>query len=381
MNSASRWFFFAAGGGSALVLLLVGSSVRAQSYTLSVLDDAMIVYSGDAEDNFGGRDEFILGIDGGSARNALLRFDVTAAAAEISNPAIAVVEATLILNPRDQRANLQGAGSAQIGVFGLVPENAGWREGTRVGSASGISGQFGSVSSRFLSTPSSMSTAAHPGLTLPDPKVDTDGTYWHSLGGGPTGTPLTLANFDVATDTTNVVLGQADTADLDIVSDADWRIVLDPIAFEPFLTQWLETPDMEDPRGGTQAANAGLVLTRISGASQRWFFEANEGGRPNQVARLELLFGPRPVPGDVDGDGLTNSADFEIIRQNFWQTFEDRTEGDLVNNDFVDFADYAQWKQAPKDADPLGAASQAVPEPSTLMLLAGALLFGIRRRV
>ena len=84
-----------------------------------------------------------------------------------------------------------------------------------------------------------------------------------------------------------------------------------------------------------------------------------------------------------EGAVVVARADLESAlnapRENFWQPFEDRADGDLVNNDFVDFADYAQWKQAAKDPDPL-AASQAIPEPSTLMLLAGALLLGVWRR-
>jgi len=103
-----------------------------------------------------------------------------------------------------------------------------------------------------------------------------------------------------------------------------------------------------------------------------------EGGL-NGIDAPTALLGDATA-GDVNGDGLVNSEDFEIIRQNFWQSVSDRTDGDLTSNGFVSFFDYAQWKQAPKDPDPL-VASQAVPEPSSLILLASAALLGCRRRI
>lgn len=78
------------------------------------------------------------------------------------------------------------------------------------------------------------------------------------------------------------------------------------------------------------------------------------------------------VPGDVNGDTLVNSVDFDKIRQNFFTAQTERTEGDLVNDDFVDFSDYAQWKQvSPKDPDPAGAfaSGASVPEPSALLMV------------
>ncbi|TWT75689.1 hypothetical protein Pla123a_31990 [Posidoniimonas polymericola] len=81
--------------------------------------------------------------------------------------------------------------------------------------------------------------------------------------------------------------------------------------------------------------------------------------------------------GDVTGDGLVNGADFAVIDANFGQSKVFRIEGDLVNNNFVDLADYMQWKLAPKDAEALGFSTQA-PEPGAAMLLlaAGLLVAG-----
>ena len=90
-------------------------------------------------------------------------------------------------------------------------------------------------------------------------------------------------------------------------------------------------------------------------------------------------FGPPPVLGDVDGNGIVNFADFEPIRANFRKTVAARIDGDLVRNGIVDFADFHQWKSAFVGAGgslanvDLGFLG-AVPEPSAalLMLLAGA---------
>lgn len=90
------------------------------------------------------------------------------------------------------------------------------------------------------------------------------------------------------------------------------------------------------------------------------------------------------VLGDVNGGGEVNSVDFEIIRNNFLKELDDRSDGDLVDNGIVDFADYAQWKQVtPKDPDPSGAiASVGVPEPSSILIVAaGVLGLGILRRI
>ena len=80
------------------------------------------------------------------------------------------------------------------------------------------------------------------------------------------------------------------------------------------------------------------------------------------------------TPGDVTGDEMVTSADFSVIQQNFGQNLGLRTEGDLVNNNFIDLDDYLQWKLAPKDPESLVASGQSVPEPSTLILLSSAAL-------
>jgi hypothetical protein len=73
-----------------------------------------------------------------------------------------------------------------------------------------------------------------------------------------------------------------------------------------------------------------------------------------------------PGPGDVNEDGATNIADFNIIKANFFKnTGALRTEGDLTADGRVDLQDYRIWRNiVPASvAEGLG-----VPEPSSLTL-------------
>ena len=63
---------------------------------------------------------------------------------------------------------------------------------------------------------------------------------------------------------------------------------------------------------------------------------------------FEQEIGPPPVFGDVDGDGIGGEFpdDFDPIRANFRKNVSARTDGDLVQNGIVDFADFDEWKTA-----------------------------------
>lgn len=93
------------------------------------------------------------------------------------------------------------------------------------------------------------------------------------------------------------------------------------------------------------------------------------------------------LAGDTDGDGIAGEYpdDLVPIRDNFQTAKVDRTSGDLVNDDFIDFLDYRQWKTA----FTAGGGSLAnvdlgfltVPEPATCLLgLVGCGALSRRRR-
>jgi hypothetical protein len=83
--------------------------------------------------------------------------------------------------------------------------------------------------------------------------------------------------------------------------------------------------------------------------------------------RLEST-GSALTPGDVNGDGQVNVADFIIISDNFFNTGANRAQGDLDGNTIVDFADFHLWKGL---AGPAGVGvSLGLPEPTTWLLAA-----------
>jgi hypothetical protein len=97
--------------------------------------------------------------------------------------------------------------------------------------------------------------------------------------------------------------------------------------------------------------------------------------------------GPPLVPGDTDGNGTVNFADFGPIQTNFRKSVTSRAQGDLVPNGTVDFADFREWKGAflgmggSLEGLDLGLIA-SVPEPTTGLLLsiAAAVLAGCRQR-
>jgi hypothetical protein len=99
--------------------------------------------------------------------------------------------------------------------------------------------------------------------------------------------------------------------------------------------------------------------------------------------------GPVPLmPGDTDNDGIGGEFpdDFEPIRANFRKSIVARNQGDLVDNDFIDFADFREWKSVflggGGSLAGLDLGFLSIPEPSTigpvLVVLAG--MISCRRR-
>ncbi|WP_425399993.1 PEP-CTERM sorting domain-containing protein [Aeoliella sp.] len=78
------------------------------------------------------------------------------------------------------------------------------------------------------------------------------------------------------------------------------------------------------------------------------------------------------VPGDTNGNGTVGPEDLTPILQNYRTAQTERTAGDLIDNDFIDYADFREWKTrfleaggslAGIDFNPV-----AVPEPSSIVI-------------
>ncbi|MEN1678386.1 MAG: autotransporter-associated beta strand repeat-containing protein [Planctomycetota bacterium] len=77
------------------------------------------------------------------------------------------------------------------------------------------------------------------------------------------------------------------------------------------------------------------------------------------------------LPGDFNGDGIVNAADFTVWRDNLNTTFDLGGNGDESGSSagLVDIADYQLWKSSFGNADQAGALGAAAPEPTAAALV------------
>jgi hypothetical protein len=75
------------------------------------------------------------------------------------------------------------------------------------------------------------------------------------------------------------------------------------------------------------------------------------------------------VPGDVDGDGDVDADDYSVIRMNMFTQVGSRTQGDLVFDGIVNFADFKEWKSRASASVLAEVFGAAVPEPGSMVLL------------
>jgi hypothetical protein len=90
---------------------------------------------------------------------------------------------------------------------------------------------------------------------------------------------------------------------------------------------------------------------------------------------------PGYIPGDFDGDGLVNAADYSKWRTTYGQNITPWTGADGNGDGIVNNSDYVLWRKQISMAGGANlGASAAVPEPPGMLLAAVAiLLLGLRR--
>lgn len=299
----------------------------AHAQVLDAISDTILLNNGtptsqataDAEDNFGGRAELIVGNNGQNARGGLIRFDVSSLADAINDAGQVVSSAKLVLNTADARADIQPETESIFDVYAVVPENAGWLEGTQAGSRAGWSGQFESASQLYLANPE-----FEPEDALSNEIVDEfdDILLWHSASLND-GFPIP---FEVGLDTDEESIGTVSTDEID---GGFLEIELEPSAVNALLPQWLT--DKEE--------NAGLYIYPTEGTGQ-WFFESIEGFEEEAVD-LELVFDVGGIRGDFNSDGKLDAADVDSLVEQINGAKD--ASFDVSGDGAVDVADLNVW--------------------------------------
>ncbi|MEM1447234.1 MAG: dockerin type I domain-containing protein, partial [Planctomycetota bacterium] len=146
---------------------------------------------------------------------------------------------------------------------------------------------------------------------------------------------------------------------------------------------------VEDPDTGESLTLAGILgMNFLLPSFEIGTLSANEGAfdflsfdHPSGV--LSLTFNPDVVtlPGDYNGDGTVNAADYTVWANNFGSIAN--LEADGNGNGVIDAADYTVW--ADNFGDTLGPAAGQVqtltnlPEPGTIVVMAGVACTLLRR--
>ncbi|TWT72835.1 Autotransporter-associated beta strand repeat protein [Posidoniimonas polymericola] len=100
----------------------------------------------------------------------------------------------------------------------------------------------------------------------------------------------------------------------------------------------------------------------------------------NLLVTGELAVVAIGLPGDFNGDGVVNAADYTVWRDNQGAGDEESLNGNGDGMNGVDQADYLVWRNNYGATSIVGAGSQAVPEPTALILLAIGAGAALRKR-
>lgn len=202
--------------------------------------------------------------------------------------------------------------------------------------------------------------------------------------GGPQ--KVTLSGFQPGTPVDLFLYGAGDTDNRDTLFS-----VTDINGLHTATTTGTLTGDVNNPVAHTLTLGGDYVVLENIVANGSGvidiFYDNGAGSGEAPFNGLQAVFDVfSGLPGDVNGDGNVNNADYLVIRNNFRLTGATRAQGDItgpVGGNFgdgvVDFYDFVLWQEAFTGAG--SAATAAVPEPASLVM-AGAFVgfLGLRRR-
>ncbi len=147
--------------------------------------------------------------------------------------------------------------------------------------------------------------------------------------------------------------------------DSGWKVVLAGAITPAFSTQYdLFT---YNPGSFTGSLAAVIDYSGVTGWPVSWI------GQDDGAGKIYIAFGPKP--GDADGNGIVDAADYIWMKLHFGDATANGTNGDFNGNGTVDWSDLQMLMTAMAAAPPV-----QTPEPATLGLLALGALAVLRRR-
>lgn len=164
-----------------------------------------------------------------------------------------------------------------------------------------------------------------------------------------------------------------------VATAADASVPLNEIGATDIVTEFQPLEVTLDPAYIQSLIDQGAthlgLMVRGDNNGHRAQFATWEDGRADYVPLLTIDFA---TPGDFDNDGDVDSSDLAQWEADYGQNGDSDADGDGDS----DGADFLAWQRQVGHGITLLAASQAVPEPSSIVLLIGLTAIGIfdRRR-